>query len=93
MATDSFLRHKQYSNTLAHKSLTYQIQSPTNGQSKIPSMFPTIKQIATTSNTATKHPSIVTLETLPTDAIGLLQFTLNFVFQNLMTVQNRPTAK
>ncbi len=101
MATDSFLIHKQYNDTSAPKSLTYQMQSPTNGQSKMPSisavkaptMFPTVEQITTTSNTPTKHPSIVTLETLPTDAIGLLQFALNFVFQNLITFQCRTIAK
>eukprot|EP01084_Bolivina_argentea_P034741 64339_1 len=66
MATDSFLRNKQY-----------QVQSTTNMESNIPSisptkfptMFPTDIQTTTTSTTPTKHPSIITLETTPIEAI------------------------
>ncbi len=87
ITTDPFLR-----NTLAPKSPTNQIQSPTNMQSKlsnIPSISPTKFPTATMSNTPTKHPTIIALETTPTDAIGLLQCVLNFVFKKVIIFSNR----
>ncbi len=101
MATHSFSRtSNKYNNTLAPKSSTYKVQSTTKMQpnitsispTKFPAMSPTDIQTTTTSNAPTKHPSIITLETTPTDAIGLLQFAFN-LFPNVITFSKQNHQK